>query len=124
VAGVGRIDGHLGIEAGRVRQIVDDADGACHGAGAIERTLWAAQHLDPLDVGEVEIHEHRHFVDVGGYQWNALPRKIRRGDRIIRIQAADDDVAVAAVCPRAQVRYVDAGDEAGEIGQAGDIGGL
>ncbi len=124
VAGVGGIDRQLGIELRRVRLIVDDAYRAGDGARAVKSALRAPQHFDSLDVREIQIDEHGHFVDIGGHQRHAFPGQIRGGSGIIGVQAANDDVAVAAARARTEVRDIDAGHEARDVGQAGDLGRL
>ncbi len=53
-------------ELGEIRLLGDDADSASHGAGTVQRALWAAQHLDVIDVEDPRIERvrQRSVIDI------------------------------------------------------------
>ena len=121
-AGLGAVGRQLRDEFRRIRRVVDDLDGARDRARAVQRALRSAQHLDPLRIGEVQVDEQRNLIDVGRHQRHALPGQVRRSARIVGVESANHDVAVAAVGARPEVGNADARQQARDVGEVRDPG--
>ena len=93
----------------------DEAHRAAERAGAVERALRTAQHLDPLDVAQQEVGENRRLVDIGRDRRD-------RGGRVVAqrvaidIEAANPDLVDRAGIAEAPVDHRDAGDRAQQFG--------
>jgi len=58
---------------------------------------------------ELQVHIQRDIINVGRHGRHAAPRQVGRIDRVVDVEAANDDEAVAAVGARAKIRDGDPG---------------
>ncbi len=88
--GHAEVEARLALEVLRIGLVHDVADVAGQRAGAVQRSLRAAQHLDPGDVLQHEITEQRRVVDVGGHGRRRRQRHVAVGAGV-DVDATDHD---------------------------------
>ena len=103
--GHAEVDARPALELLGIGPVHDVADVARQRAGAVQRALRPAQHLDPVDVLQHEIAEQRRVVDVGRHGRRRRQRHVAVGAGV-DVDAADHDavgdagIAVAAILHR------------------------
>ncbi len=120
VVGMGEraaLGGHAERRVAGVRLVLDEAQRAAHGSGAVQRALRAAQHLDPRDVGKPQVGEHRRLIDIGGHRRREEVLEAAAAHRA-GVDAADDEGVVGAVAAHTAVGDDEPGHmvrDAGEV---------
>jgi hypothetical protein len=117
VAGV-----HPPLERAQLGLVGDVADRPGLGAAAEQGPLWALQDLDPLQVGQEEVHVagrelHRLFVEIEGDVREVANRRAGLVAGEARREAADEDVALAG----AVVSELHVGREAEQLLDGEDV---